>query len=95
MRYYHSSGGDTLDNTSVNLDYSMPVKVREKLTVDTVSNMLDLSDSVPVDPSKWRHLCGATDAYLWVVIDDLDEITETDETNNEKKFAINVKGCEG
>ena len=76
MWWHLSLGGHTLDNTSVNLDYLMPDKVREKLTVDTVSKVLDLSDSVPVDPSKWRHLCGATDAYLWVVIDDLDEITE-------------------
>ena len=89
------SDSDTLDNSSVNLDYVIPDTITQKLAVDMGSKVLDLVDKVPLNPSKWRHLCGVPDVHLWVVLDDLDEIAETDETNNYVKFPLSVKRCKG
>ena len=73
----------------------MSDSIERKLGVDMTSTVFYLSSEVTVDPSRWRHLCGVPDVRLWVVLDDLNEISETDEGNNDMSVPINVHGCVG
>ena len=73
----------------------MSDSIEQKLRVDMTSTVFDLYSEVTVDPSKWRHLCGVPGVRLSVVLDDLDQISETDEGNNDMSVPINVHGCVG